>query len=287
MAIDSTNIASAPRATNEGVYHLQLKKGDVPGYVLLPGAPERTELMAKDWDNVREVAYHREYKTMSGTYQNQPIAAVSTGIGAASSEICVHELNTLGVHTCIRVGSTGSIVPEFDLGDLIIVIAAIRKDGTSDTYIDGSYPAVADFRVVNALCQACENLGFRYGFGISYTTGSFYLGQARPLRADGSGYWPSSMNHFLDDLKNTGVTNIEMEAAGQFVVGSLHGMRMGAIMSVFANRVTNRWGDDGGEARSCLAASEAIKILAAQDQQPQSDLCIRSGFELLGDMRQP
>ena len=57
----------------------------------------------------------------------------------------------------------------------------------------------------------------------------------------------------------------EMEAAGQFVVGRLHGMRMGAVMSVIANRTLDRWGDNGGEEKACRAASEAMRILSEWD----------------------
>ena len=42
MSEEHINKASAPKADNEGVYHLRLKQGDVPGYVILPGAPEET-----------------------------------------------------------------------------------------------------------------------------------------------------------------------------------------------------------------------------------------------------
>jgi uridine phosphorylase len=56
-----------------------------------------------------------------------------------------------------------------------------------------------------------------------------------------------------------------METAAQFVVGRLHDMRMGAVLSVVSNRVTDRWGDEGGEARSARAASEAIRILNGWD----------------------
>jgi uridine phosphorylase len=273
--MEKINRAHAPQAENEGVYHLQLKQGDLPRYVLLPGAPERTELLGKQWDEARVLANNREYRTVSGTYRGLPLAAVSTGIGAASSEICIHELHTIGVDTCIRVGSTGSIVPEFDLGDLIIVTAAVRRDGTSDLYIDPAYPAVADVSIVNALRQACESLGFRYGLGIAYTSSSFYIGQARPLGEGDDTYWPSHADHLIRDLAHTGVTNFEMEAAGQFVIGGLHGMRMGAILSVMANRVTDRWGDNGGEERCCLAATEALKILAEEDARPRSRFRIR------------
>jgi uridine phosphorylase len=177
--------ADAPKAHNEGVYHLQLKPGDVPGYVILPGAPERTNKIAKNWSDVQEVAYYREFKTVTGTYKGMKLAATSTGIGGASSEICIHELNVLGVHTCIRVGTTGSITPKFDLGDLIIPVACVRKDGTSSSYVEPEFPAFADTKVVMALMQACEKLGFRYGLGLGYTAGSFYVGQGRPLSDEG------------------------------------------------------------------------------------------------------
>jgi uridine phosphorylase len=269
------NRASAPKAKNEGVYHLQLKSGDVPGYVILPGAPERTLIIAKHWEKVKEVASYREYKTVSGEYKGIPIACTSTGIGGPSSEICVHELNVLGVHTCIRVGTTGCIVPDFDLGDLIIPVAAVRRDGTSAAYIYPEYPAYADSYVVMALMQACERLGFRYGLGLDYTVGSFYIGQGRPLNEDGSGYWPSFAEKIIPDLRTARVTNIEMETSAQLIVGALHGMRMGAVLSVIANRVLDRWGDNGGEEKTCLAASEAIRILSEWDSKGEVRLEIK------------
>ena len=57
-----------------------------------------------------------------------------------------------------------------------------------------------------------------------------------------------------------------METSGQLVVGYLHGMRMGAILSVISNRVLDRWGDNGGEEKACLAAAEAMKILMEWDK---------------------
>lgn len=261
------NRASAPKADNEGVYHLQLRQGDVPPYVILPGSPERTMKIARDWTDVEEVAFYREYKTVRGKYEGMPIAATSTGIGGPSSEIAIHELQTLGVHTCIRVGTTGSIVADFDLGDLIIPVACYRKDGTSQLYAPPEFPALANPHVVQALSLACERLGFRYGYGLTYTTGSFYIGQGRPLSDDGESFWPSFADDIIPDLQQLKVTNIEMETSGQLVVGYLHGMRMGAILSVISNRVKDLWGDNGGEVKSCRAASEALKILQEWDAE--------------------
>lgn len=255
------NKASAPKSENNGVYHLRLKKGDVPKAVLLPGAPERTSIIAQNWDNVEDLGQYREYKTVRGTYKGMPIAATSTGIGGASSEICINELHKVGVDTCIRIGTTGCIQPNIDLGDLIIPYACVRRDGTSDAYVEPGFPSVANVRVVMALIEACERLGYKYHLGIGYTVGSFYIGQARHIDEDGSGYWPSWADKLIPDLQSAGITNIEMEAAGQYVVGMLHGMRMGAVLSVISNRVLDRWGDNGGEEKSCRAACEALKIL--------------------------
>ena len=71
---ENMNKASAPKAENEGVYHLQLKPGDVPPYVILPGAPERTLKIAKNWEDVKEVASYREYKTVTGKYKGMDMA---------------------------------------------------------------------------------------------------------------------------------------------------------------------------------------------------------------------
>lgn len=272
MNEEKINKASAPQASNEGVYHLQLKKGDVPEYIILPGAPERASIIASNWENVKEIAFNREYRTVTGTYKGIEMAATSTGIGGPSSEICIHELNTVGVHTCIRVGTTGCIVPDYDLGDLIIPAACVRKDGTSQSYVEPEFPAFANPYVVMALVQACENLGYRYGIGLDYTVGSFYIGQGRPLNEDKSGYWPSHAEKIIPDLQTAKVTNIEMETAGQFVVGYLHGMRMGAILSVISNRVTDRWGDNGGEEKTCRAAIEAIRILKEWDESKRIEI---------------
>ena len=280
--------ATAPTDDDGKVYHLRLGKGEAPQYMILPGAPERTTIIAKNWDDVHEVASYREYKTVTGKYKGVPVGTTSTGIGAASSEIAIHELNTLGVHTCIRVGTTGVIQPEYELGDLVINSASVRHDGTSDNYIEPAYPAAADMIVTMALMQACENLGYRYGVGIGYTAASFYIGQGRSL-AEGRGvtlgkdvYEPSFMAKIIPDLQSAGVVNIEMEAAGQFVVGRLHGMRMGAILAVIANRATNKWGEKGGEEKASKAASEAVYLLKEWDVMGEISLKLSKRLRIDG-----
>lgn len=75
-----------------------------------------------------------------------PISALSSGIGPACMAIIVNEASRVGVHTFIRVGSTGAIQKGIDCGDLIISIAAVRHDCTSNCYVMPEYPAVDQLR---------------------------------------------------------------------------------------------------------------------------------------------
>jgi uridine phosphorylase len=80
------------------------------------------------------------------------------------------------------------------------------------------------------------------------------------------------MASLIPDLASAGVINLEMEASGQYVVGRLHGMRMGAILAVVSNRVTNRWGEAGGEGKSSKAASEALYLLKDWDVRSEINI---------------
>ncbi len=87
-------------------YHIALGPGDVGRYVLLPGDPGRTELIAKFFDEAKEVAFNREYRTFTGYitgYDGKKIkiSTTSTGIGCPSTAICVEELIKIGADTFI------------------------------------------------------------------------------------------------------------------------------------------------------------------------------------------
>ncbi|GFP20668.1 uridine phosphorylase, partial [Candidatus Hakubella thermalkaliphila] len=75
---------SLAREAEEVQYHLQCKKGDVGRYVFLPGDPGRCELIAREFDQYWEVAYNREYKTLTGTVDGVKVSVTSTGIGGPS-----------------------------------------------------------------------------------------------------------------------------------------------------------------------------------------------------------
>src|SRR5690348_15323082 len=119
---------------DEKKYHVGLAKGDVGEYVLVPGDPFRTPMVAKHLDGAKEVAFSREYRTFTGSVDGVPVSTMSTGMGGPSVAIGVEELAELGVHTFLRVGTCGAAQPEIKVGDLVIAIGSVRSEGTPNGY---------------------------------------------------------------------------------------------------------------------------------------------------------
>ncbi|EJN61179.1 uridine phosphorylase [Halogranum rubrum] len=258
--VDDTDDSEDP---NKGMqYHVELEAGDVANAVLLPGNPERLDKITPFWDDHEEVAYHREYRTATGTYEGTPISVTSTGIGSPSAAIALEELARVGADTFIRVGSCGAIQPEMDVGDLVISSGGVRQEGTSKAYVREDYPAVADQEVVSALVAAAERLGYDYHVGLTMSADSFYTGQGRPgfegFRAMGS-------EDLVKELQDANVKNIEMEASALLTIANVYGLRAGAVCSVYANRVTGEFRTEG-ETKSAETASLAVKLLARMDE---------------------
>lgn len=79
---------------------------------------------------------------MRGLYHGVPVLVMSTGMGGPSTAIAVEELARIGVQRMLRIGSCGALSDQLNLGDLVLVQAAVRDDGTSAGYAPLSYPAV-------------------------------------------------------------------------------------------------------------------------------------------------
>jgi uridine phosphorylase len=126
---------------SEPQYHIRLRPGDVGRYVFLPGDPGRCELIAAFFEEPH-LAHHREYNTYVGSRLGEKVAVTSTGIGGPSRAIAVEELAKIGADTFIRVGTSGAMQEFIEPGDVAIVTAAIRDEGTSTHYLPIEFPAV-------------------------------------------------------------------------------------------------------------------------------------------------
>jgi len=210
-------------AVIEKKYHIGVGPGEVGDYVLVPGDPARTPMIAKHFDDAREVAFSREYRTFTGKLDGMPVSAMSTGMGGPSVAIAVEELNELGVHTLLRVGTCGAAQPEIKMGDLVIGYASVRSEGTPNGYLPAEYPAVASLHMVNALVDAAEASGVPYHVGVIRSVDALY-----------SDLLPDRMPrpHVRDELEmwsRAGILSNDMESSTLFVVSRLRKMRAGTI----------------------------------------------------------
>ena len=87
MAIQSKDTLN----DNGKQYHICCGKGDIGKYVILPGDPFRTDLIAKYFDDPVLVAHNREHKTWTGTLNGEKVSVCSTGMGCPSAAIAVEE----------------------------------------------------------------------------------------------------------------------------------------------------------------------------------------------------
>lgn len=255
--------ADRPRDESGRAYHIGLREGDIPDVVLMPGDPDRVNRIVESWDAGEIIGQHREYRAARGRVGTSELGALSHGIGAGSTAIAVEELAEIGVRRFLRVGSSGSIQPDVDTGDLVIAVGAVRMEGVSDQYVPDGYPAVADPRMVHALIAACQELGYPFHVGITASSASFHLGQGRPGYG---GYFPSRARHLVDDLRQARVINFDMETATVFTLASAFGLVAGSICAVYANRSTNRFSQDGME-RCIAAANRAVVIYDAWERE--------------------
>jgi uridine phosphorylase len=210
---------------SERKYHVGLTSEEVGKYVLIPGDPARTAVIAKFLDGAREVAFSREYRTFTGSINGAPVSAVSSGMGGPSVAIGVEEMRELGVHTFLRVGTCGATQPGIKMGDLIIASAAVRSEGTADSYVPKEFPAVADHQVVTALLESARELGVRHHLGIIRAVDALY-----------SDLLPDSMPngpHLREELAmwaKAGVIANYMESSTLFVLGAVRRLRTGSLL---------------------------------------------------------
>ncbi len=212
--------------------------GDIAERVFLCGDPARVEQITESWDAKREVCGAREFLIVTGKKEGVELSAASHGIGAPGTAVLVEELIKLGARTMIRVGNSGGLDPDLELGDLAITTGAVRDDGTSKTYVVPEYPAVASWEVVSALVDAAAEQKVRAKTGVTWSLDAFYARNA-VAGPDGSmqsmsvdGYWPSHFETRIRDMQQARILNCEMEAGILLTLASLFGIRAGAICVV-------------------------------------------------------
>jgi uridine phosphorylase len=193
----------------------------VAPYVVFSGDPWRVEVLQKYLDNPQHVAFKREFNTYTGTYKGVPVTATATGIGATSAAIAMEEMYEAGMEVAVRMGTAMGLQDEM-LGHFIIPIAAMRRESTSKTYVEESYPAVADIELVNIMNQTAESFGKRFYNGVTCTMDGFYSKMHDSKFSKECGI---NMNGTFEELKKLHVSGVDMESSCMLTLGRLMGVK--------------------------------------------------------------
>ncbi len=268
------------------LYHIDLKRTDnIPPNIFLVGAAERVDTIAAHFDQVTFQNRNKarpEFYIKVGTYKDLPVAVMSTGIGSDNIEIVLNELHALFEYdhhkdtwdrdparvNLIRVGTSGTSLPEIPVGTLAVSHYALGLDNLAayypspqnektkqieraflDTAIGKvnplSYAAQATPEVANALLNATRTLDEKKPTiisGITTSSPGFFAPEGRSIGRIKSAisaeeFRRNIINFQYEDLK---IVNHEMETGILFRIGhEILGYRVGALCLIMDNLSTN------------------------------------------------
>ena len=181
-------------------------------YILLTNFQHYVNLFAK-WNKTKIVGAD---KPMSSATANG-ITIINFGMGSANAATIMDLLSAIQPKACLFLGKCGGLKKKNKLGDLILPIAAIRGEGTSNDYLPPEVPALPAFSLQKAVSTAIRNSKRDYWTGTVYTT------NRRVWEHD------NTFKKYLQQLRCMG---IDMETATIFVAGFLNQIPCGALLLV-------------------------------------------------------
>lgn len=145
------------------------------------------------------------------------ITIIQFGMGSANAATVMDLLSAVQPKAVLFLGKCGGLKKKNALGDLILPIAAIRGEGTSNDYLPSRVPALPAFSLQRAVSTSIRNQGRDYWTGTVYTT------NRRVWEYD---------DKFKEYLEKTRSMAIDMECATLFTVGFVNEIPTGALLLV-------------------------------------------------------
>lgn len=210
-------------------HHMNATAQDLAGnngigrYILLPGSDGRAKEISQHFNDLIIKMHPRGHNLYLGTIEDNgkkiDVATIASGMGCPSMEIILHELFHLGAKRFLRVGTAGSLQPNFiHVGDIINVTASVRDEATTADYFPVEVPAVASYELISFIIQSAKKLGIaeKVRSGIVHCKSSFYA------REFGAGPLSDENKRYNDLLNSCGVLASEMETAALFIQTQLY-----------------------------------------------------------------
>ena len=145
------------------------------------------------------------------------ITMIKFGIGSANAATIMDLLSSIEPHAALLLGKCGGLKKKNMVGDLILPIAAIRGEGTSDDYFPPEVPALPAFSLQKAISTTIRD------FAMDYWTGTVFTTNRRVWEHD---------EQFKKYLRKTRSMAIDMETATIFTVGFKNNIPSGALLLV-------------------------------------------------------
>ncbi|MBE0662736.1 MAG: AMP nucleosidase [Bacteroidales bacterium] len=181
-------------------------------YILLTNFNSYLELFAQ-WNNVSVKGSTRPMPSATA----DQITMINFGMGSANAATIMDLLSAVQPKACLFLGKCGGIKVKHQLGDLILPIAAIRGEGTSNDYFPPEVPALPAFSLQKAVSTTIRD------HKKDYWTGTIYTTNRRVWEFD---------EHFKDYLLSIRCMGVDMETATLFSVGFANAIPTGALLLI-------------------------------------------------------
>jgi AMP nucleosidase len=148
------------------------------------------------------------------------ISLINFGMGSAMAATIMDLLIAIRPRAVLFLGKCGGLKRKTKLGDLILPIAAIRGEGTSNEYLPQEIPALPSFQLQRAVSSMIKK------HACDYWTGTVYSTNRRVWEHD---------KQFRSYLRMARAMAVDMETATLFTVGFKNGIPRGALLLVSDN----------------------------------------------------
>jgi AMP nucleosidase len=145
------------------------------------------------------------------------ITIINFGMGTANAATIMDLLTAIRPKACLFLGKCGGLKKKNQLGDLVLPIAAIRGEGTSNDYLPPEVPALPAFGLQKAVSTTIRDMDHDYWTGTVYTT------NRRVWEHD---------ERFKKKLRKMRAMAVDMETATLFVTGFMNKIPTGALLLV-------------------------------------------------------
>ncbi len=186
---------------------------DFTGYVLLTNFSKYLQLFSEWHDNAPIMGLDKPMQSVSA----DGITLINFGMGSAMAATMMDLLSAINPEAVLFLGKCGGLKKKNQIGDLILPIAAIRGEGTSNDYFPAEVPALPSFALQKAISTTIRD------HSLDYWTGTVYTTNRRVWEHD---------KEFKKHLKVIRAMAVDMETATIFITGFANEIPTGALLLV-------------------------------------------------------